>query len=1223
MENTASSTLRRRLRHAYIGIAVSLLLMAAVALVATTHLSGLLQTAISQTLPEMRNALRISEQGGLLAASLPVLVASEDRATLERHWSEIEINVQRIRRDLEQWGQGRAARASRQAIETEVHGYTRILDELRHATAERLDLRAALEDELTQVRAIHADLTDAIAPVVYGVTSLSRLLARREARRLAETIEARFEQSLARRLALSELCDALEPEAPGEDLRQALRQLAPAFHGPDEPSFYASLRAALDRLPASLEPAPAQRRELLAVCQDAIAANVAHWRERLQSGLEELRTAIPAQFDRNVADLILALDLKTEGHLLIALLFTVDEVDQAATLANLQDRAKRALASFQQAADGFADSTLAQRNPILANTVARVEARLGQTLDGRQGLFPLRRRQLDLIARGELELARARVLAAQLTQRIGEIVERMEQTTEAARQEALVGRRMTLSLLIATCVVGLGLALLIARVTRRALTRDEIALIRARDDIEQANRILEAVGFAARHLLGAARWEDTVEAVLQRLGTATACARVELLQCRDEDDDPNVLEARFCWCRSPDQQGSRSAFGGTAALLECERWMHRMMVGQPVFGTLDDLPAEERAFLAAHGIRSLLLVPIFVDRHWWGAIGFADCERLRDWPARLIDAVTAAADTLGAAIARAQIERQILQAAAVFEDTKEGVIIADARIRVLAVNRAFSTMTGYSAEETLGRPPDLLVVERHPPSFFRALWKRLTVTGQWQGEILSRRKDGSALPGWLSISRIRHGPGDAVQYVAILSDISAIKQSEQQLEFLAHHDVLTGLPNRLLLNDRLGRAIARAHRHQTRIAVLFLDLDRFKNINDSLGHPVGDLLLREVASRLAGRVRETDTVARLGGDEFIILIEDMTHEDEADAIARQLLHVLQAPYLLAERRLFVSASIGVSLYPGHGDDGEHLIRNADAAMYEAKAAGKNTYRLYTASLTEAALERLSLEQELRGALEREELELHYQPQCDARTGRIVVFEALLRWRRPASGGFIPPDRFLPLAEEAGLMIVIGDWVLARACRECRDWRNAGFPEMRVAVNLAGVQLEQGDILAATRSALANAGLPGEALELEVTESSAMQRLDEVRQTLFALRALGVTLAIDDFGTGYSSLSYLKRLPFTTLKIDRSFIGEIPEDANDMAIAHAIVVLAHTLQMSVIAEGVETPAQLAFLRGVDCELIQGYLFSRALPPEEILPLLRRDQGRILIADACES
>ena len=367
-------------------------------------------------------------------------------------------------------------------------------------------------------------------------------------------------------------------------------------------------------------------------------------------------------------------------------------------------------------------------------------------------------------------------------------------------------------------------------------------------------------------------------------------------------------------------------------------------------------------------------------------------------------------------------------------------------------------------------------------------------------------------------------------------------------------------------------------------------------------------------------MRATDTVARLGGDEFILLIEEVTQLEEVAVIARQLLQLLQQPYLIAERRLFISASMGISLHPGHGRTGEELIRNADAAMYEAKAAGKNTYRIYTASLTEAALQRLALENDLRGALEREELELHYQPQCEAGSGRIVAFEALIRWRHRASGRFMPPDSFLPVAEELGLMIAIGDWVLARACRDCGDWRRAGFPEMRVAVNLAGVQLEQGDILAATRSALANAALPGDALELEVTESSAMQRLDEIRQTLFELRDLGVTLAIDDFGTGYSSLSYLKRLPFTTLKIDRSFVGDIPEDANDMAIAHAIVVLAHTLQMSVIAEGVETPAQLTFLQGVDCELIQGYLFSRALPPEEILPLLRRDQGRIVATDA---
>jgi|GEM_PF-1346758 len=1214
MERTAGSTLNRRLRLPFVGITLSLVATLGLALVATARLSDLLHTTTAQTLPEMHYTLRISEQGGLLAASLPVLVASQDHSTLEQQWASIQASVRDIGNYLERLEQSEIAGSARSIIATDVHDYTQILGELRQATAERLDLDAELSEQLSQVRAIHANLSDAIGPVMYGVSSLSRLLARREARRLSGEIQDRFALARTIRQALETVRDRLIADADEAEVRAALAQLAEVVTETGTLELAPPrliLRAAADAQPLT----PAQRQALLTASEDAILDNMSAWRGFLNSKLEGLRLAIPALLDESLADMAQAFDLKAEGNLLLALLVTATKVDQLSLLANLNDRANRTLASFRQAAKGFAETDLAQRNPVLANTIDELDGRLSSTLDPSQGIFGLRRRQLGLAERIDHELTAARDLANRLTERIGTIIGQIERNLEDTRARVLRERNLTFGFLFVVCLVGLGLSFLIALVARRALRRDELALIRARDEAEQANRIIEAVAYAARHLLGAAHWEEALGPVLARLGEATGSIGVEVLQQSQQAlDDP--LERCFYWRRSPapgadtdSHQDQEPVTQGQDQCLDLTPWLPRLMNAHPALGTIEEVPQPGRARLEADGIRSLLIVPIFVNRTWWGGICFFDREPRNDWPKRFEEALIGAADTLGSAIAQEGTERQLRQAAAVFEDTKEAVIIADAKIRILAVNRAFSAITGYSAAEIVGYTPEPLISEEQRSTFFRRVWRQLQGKGQWQGEIVACRKERSKLPGWLSISRIENGPGKTIQYVAILSDITAIKQSEQQLAFLAQHDALTRLPNRLLLNDRLHRAVARTHRSGQQLAVLFLDLDRFKNINDSLGHEIGDLLLKEVAHRLIRQLRETDTVARLGGDEFILLIEEVTCVNEVVSIAQQLLVALQQPHRIAGRQLFISASIGISLCPEHGDNGEALIRNADAAMYEAKASGKNTFRFYAASMTEAAIARLALENDLRGALERGELELFYQPQCDASSGRIMAFEALLRWRQGDTGNLIPPDRFLPAAEDAGLMIPIGTWVLEQACRDCRAWRNAGFDEIRVAVNVASVQLEQGDMLSVVRKALAAAELPGSAVEMELTESSVMQRLDEIREIFFDLRKLGVTLAIDDFGTGYSSLSYLKRLPFSIVKIDRSFVGDIPMDTNDMAIAHAIVLLAHRLQMTVVAEGVETPEQLEFLRGVECETIQGYLFSPAVPSSAVLPLLQ--------------
>jgi diguanylate cyclase (GGDEF)-like protein len=437
-------------------------------------------------------------------------------------------------------------------------------------------------------------------------------------------------------------------------------------------------------------------------------------------------------------------------------------------------------------------------------------------------------------------------------------------------------------------------------------------------------------------------------------------------------------------------------------------------------------------------------------------------------------------------------------------------------------------------------------------------------------------------------------------------DITARKQAEEQVRNLAYHDALTGLPNRLLFQDRLALAVAQAHRHRQGLAVLFLDLDRFKVINDSLGHTVGDRLVREVAARLRTCVREGDTVARLGGDEFTLLLPHVGQAVDAAKVAKKVLDLVRIPFDIDARELFVTASMGISLYPDDGVDAETLVKNADTAMYRAKEQGRDLYQLYTPAMNATALERLALESSLRRALSQDELVLHYQPIFDVAAQRVQGVEALLRWHHPELG-LVPPADFIPLAEVTGLILPMGPWVLRTACAQARAWQERQ-PGLSVAVNLSARQFQEASLVAQVTDALADSGLDPRCLQLEITESSAMQNAQTAIQTLRELKALGVGLSIDDFGTGYSSLSYLKRFPIDTLKIDQSFIRDIGRDPDDAAIASAIIALAHTLKLTVVAEGVETAGQLAFLAAHGCDRSQGYLLSRPLPADRCSELL---------------
>lgn len=552
-------------------------------------------------------------------------------------------------------------------------------------------------------------------------------------------------------------------------------------------------------------------------------------------------------------------------------------------------------------------------------------------------------------------------------------------------------------------------------------------------------------------------------------------------------------------------------------------------------------------------------------------------------------------------------EHELRQAAAVFKNTNEGVFITDMNGDIVAVNKAFSEISGYSEGEVLGRNPRLWKSERHDESFYQSMWSLIVETGYWRGEIWNRRKSGDIYPAWVTINAIHDEQGLVTSYISVFSDISTIKESQDQLEFLAHHDPLTRLPNRLLFISRLEHALKHAHRRKETVTVMFLDLDNFKQINDGLGHPVGDRVLQEVARRISRQLREDDTVARMGGDEFAFILGETDEAESISLVARRILSTFDAPVEVGGRKLHVTATLGISLYPNDGENVPTLIKNADAAMYRAKERGKARYCFYTLDLTATALERLEIENDLRVALKQDDFELHYQPQYDLSEGRLTGAEVLIRWRHRELG-LVPPDKFIPIAESTGLIVPIGNWVLREACFQAKAWQDQGLQIGRIGVNVAGLQVQSGDIVNQVTRALEESGLHPQCLEIEITESFIMRRTDQAINTLKALRSLGVALAIDDFGTGYSSLSYLKQLPIHKLKVDRSFVKDIPSETNDEAIARAVIALGRSMQLKVIAEGVETEEQELFLRQEGCHEVQGYYYSRPLLQGEFVELL---------------
>ncbi len=538
----------------------------------------------------------------------------------------------------------------------------------------------------------------------------------------------------------------------------------------------------------------------------------------------------------------------------------------------------------------------------------------------------------------------------------------------------------------------------------------------------------------------------------------------------------------------------------------------------------------------------------------------------------------------------------------VFNSSSEGIMITDKNKVILSVNPAFTNTTGYTAKEAIGRTTSLLHSGAQNEQFYMDMNSAIDKHGNWKGEIWNRRKNGEVYPEWLNIDAIKDDKQVVTNYVGIFNDITDRKKSEDQLKYLAHYDMLTSLPNRMLFYDRLEQAVIRARRREQMIAVFFIDLNRFKVINDTLGHSVGDQLLIQVANRLKTSLRECDTVARLGGDEFVILLTDISDSREVITVAQKVTSCFNEAFVHEEHEFFISGSVGISLYPDDGKDLETLIKNADIAMYRAKETKKD-YQFYTSEIAELNTLKMQMEGYLRKALINSELIIYYQPQVEIDSGKIVGLEALLRWQHPDKGLLLPAE-FISLAEETGLIISVGEWVLRRVCEQMVLWRESDYPQINVSVNLSPYQLMDHAFISILTDAIQCSGIDPGYLTLEITENISMNNIEYILEKVERIKDLGVLISIDDFGTGHSSLSYLKKYQPNTLKIDQSFIRNINLDKHNAVIVKSIIDLALGLELTVIAEGVETEEELEMLKGFRCNIIQGYLIAKPLPIMEV-------------------
>jgi diguanylate cyclase (GGDEF)-like protein/PAS domain S-box-containing protein len=548
--------------------------------------------------------------------------------------------------------------------------------------------------------------------------------------------------------------------------------------------------------------------------------------------------------------------------------------------------------------------------------------------------------------------------------------------------------------------------------------------------------------------------------------------------------------------------------------------------------------------------------------------------------------------------------QQLEQSAAVFDNTEDAIMITDGGNCIISVNRAFESMMGYREEEVLGKNPRILKSGKQSAYFYQSMWHSIMTIGVWKGKVYDRTKNGSIIPAWLTIKAVKDDKGEIGSFISIHTDLQDIIKTQERADFLAFHDSLTGLPNRINFEEHLAHLLKIASRNDTNVAVLFIDLDRFKVINDTLGHQVGDEMLKTVAQRIKRVLRDTDMLARIGGDEFVVILESITQQSDPAHVGKKILEAVKEPIKIGNTSLNTTASIGIALYPDDGLDGNTIIKHADSAMYHAKDLGKNNYQYYTEKLSYNVHQRLELEQALQTALRDNEFFLFYQPQYDLKTLEITGVEALLRWHSKTLG-LISPAEFIPVAEDNGMIIKIGEFAFGTACKAFKRFKNAGLNLETIAVNVSSIQFREENLMERFLSITADAGISPGNIEIEITERYIMEYTTTNMTILEDFRNLGFKISIDDFGTGYSSMSYLKKMPLDTIKIDKSFINDIPEDNNDVEITKAIIVLSKSLGYSVVAEGIEKEEQENFLRKHNCDVGQGYHFSKPLGENDFI------------------
>jgi diguanylate cyclase (GGDEF)-like protein/PAS domain S-box-containing protein len=717
--------------------------------------------------------------------------------------------------------------------------------------------------------------------------------------------------------------------------------------------------------------------------------------------------------------------------------------------------------------------------------------------------------------------------------------------------------------------------------------------------LQQRDRLLQATADAMAELLSQPVFDRAIQSALGILGRTVEADRACVFQnAQDAKTGQRHMNWLTAW-RATDAAPSEP--DPELRALSCEPrfsgWWERLSAGESIAGPVSELPTPAREFLTSQGIESLLVLPILMQNQCWGFIGFADCRLGRAWTTAEDGVLRAVAAALGNAYVRHHAEERQRLASAVFESVSESIIVTDAERRILAVNPAFTQITGYQEAEVLGREPSFLKSGRLPDAYYAGLWDCIESAGTWQGEFINRHKNGELYVVLSTITAVRSEFGQLTHYVGTATDITRQKEIEQRIEHLAYFDPLTDLPNRSLLIQRADLALSLAARSKMSVALLFMDLDFFKDVNDSLGHSEGDRLLVQAASRLAAIARSSDTLCRLGGDEFVLLLEGEQHG--AQEVARKLLKAFREPFSLLEHHPRVTLSIGIAIYPQDGKTFGDLLKNADTALYQAKDNGRNAYAFFNREMQLAAVERLVMGTELRTALAAGELRAYYQPKVRLADGRLLGAEALVRWEHPAQG-LLLPGAFIQVAEASGLIVDLGDWMMAEVCRQLAAWHRAGYPPVSVAVNLAAQHFRSHNLAERISGLLAEHKLPARSLSLELTESSLLDSGATTLETLKSLKALGIDLAIDDFGTGYSSLSYLRDLPISALKIDRRFVRDLSDRPDDRVLASTIVALGHALGLAVIAEGVETDAQRSILIEQGCDQAQGFFFGHPVP-----------------------